>query len=662
MEYDPLYTSVCNAITLQSQRQGFFQDYANTVTSEAGPVWIEEFGNLQTDKDRFLKCFNDEKLCDVIHGPLQNIQPLFRKKSAKIAQIRRLEGESAILSNNNSRALLLLTQSVIQAPYTDCDKSIDNGLTLTLALWHRSTALLNLKEYKLCLTDVQQSLKEKLPEDFKIDAYYRMSECYIEMKMFPKARITLKLGINFLDSNTSDWKKKLDDKINFLDKLANPDISLTDSEEKHPIITDGLNLVLPNASSLIQAKSSATTGRYAVATNFIKTGDTLVVEPPFSACLLPDKFGSHCHHCFKRLRSAYACKDCGGIAFCSIECQDIACKTYHAFECKFMDILIGSGMSILCHIALRTVTQQKLNYWLQHFTNKIDASDFNRVLNLVAHEEKRSAIDFVNRTLMAMFLLRVLKCSGYFPGSDEDKLSDIELYIGSVMLRLLQTLQFNAHEIYETLLKTENDFRSSKVVYKAVGIYPTVAAYFNHDCYPAVARYFSGKNIVLRALRPLAPGEVVPENYGPVFCKKKLIERKRHLASRYWFQCICESCKEDWPSFSEMDRSIRFRCKVKNCQGLIKTSLENNVEKIKCSECKQYFNVTDNVCLVKSYLDSFLHATEFMDKGELDKATAILSEFSDQMHLICKPPFKEMSLSHIALTTCWANNSNTYII
>lgn len=58
------------------------------------------------------------QLYDVIHGPLQNVQPLFRSKSAKISQTRRMEGERAIDLKKFDRALLLLTQSVMQAPYT----------------------------------------------------------------------------------------------------------------------------------------------------------------------------------------------------------------------------------------------------------------------------------------------------------------------------------------------------------------------------------------------------------------------------------------------------------------------------------------------------------------------------------------------------------------
>jgi len=62
-----------------------------------------------------------------------------------------------------------------------------------------------------------------------------------------------------------------------------------------------------------------------------------------------------------------------------------------------------------------------------------------------------------------------------------------EIFIGSLLLRHLQLLQFNAHEIFETCMEARNKFQGSKNVYVGVGIYPTVAM-FNHDCHPALAR------------------------------------------------------------------------------------------------------------------------------------------------------------------------------
>lgn len=62
MEKDPLYTSVCSAVTLQSHKQGFFQDYANHVSNLAGSDWLEAFGKLKNDKDRLLICYTDKRV------------------------------------------------------------------------------------------------------------------------------------------------------------------------------------------------------------------------------------------------------------------------------------------------------------------------------------------------------------------------------------------------------------------------------------------------------------------------------------------------------------------------------------------------------------------------------------------------------------------------
>jgi hypothetical protein len=67
-----------------------------------------------------------------------------------------------------------------------------------------------------------------------------------------------------------------------------------------PTVSHGKNADMPAASRLVTIVCSPEQGRYAVATDRIATADTVVVEPPYAACLLPDMFGTHCHHCFAR--------------------------------------------------------------------------------------------------------------------------------------------------------------------------------------------------------------------------------------------------------------------------------------------------------------------------------------------------------------------------
>ncbi|PBC25894.1 SET and MYND domain-containing protein [Apis cerana cerana] len=65
-------------------------------------------------------------------------------------------------------------------------------------------------------------------------------------------------------------------------------------------------------------------------------------------------------------------------------------------------------------------------------------------------------------------------------------------------------------------------------------------------------KYFLGRCIVIRAIRSLRPGDVVAENYGPIFTKRNLEERRKNLAGRYWFFCECNACRENWPCLEIM--------------------------------------------------------------------------------------------------------------
>lgn len=108
-------------------------------------------------------------------------------------------------------------------------------------------------------------------------------------------------------------------------------------------------------------------------------------------------------------------------------------------------------------------------------------SDYRKVYNLVRHEHLRSDTNFFQYTVMAYFLTLCLKIASYF--------ENVECefnYIGALMLRNLQFLQFNTHEVYE-LEESKTDKKSSKTVFIGGGIYPTLAL-FNHSCNPDIVR------------------------------------------------------------------------------------------------------------------------------------------------------------------------------
>lgn len=160
--------------------------------------------------------------------------------------------------------------------------------------------------------------------------------------------------------------------------------------------------------------------------------------------------------------------------------------------------------------------------------------------------------------------------------------SSAEFEIGEILIGLLQVLQFNAHEVCDLIQSQNSNVDSSnatppkygRFVYIGVAIYNS-AAYFNHNCYPAVTRYFIGKTIVLCATRPLEPGATIAENYGPIFTRQTLRERQRSLSSRYWFRCECISCKENWPTLDKLNDNARLRYAVRE-SGVIARSLKSN--------------------------------------------------------------------------------------
>lgn len=55
-----------------------------------------------------------------------------------------------------------------------------------------------------------------------------------------------------------------------------------------------------SGSKLLKMSETQKLGRFFVANEEIVPGDVLVAEDPYAACLMPEFFGSNCHHCFKK--------------------------------------------------------------------------------------------------------------------------------------------------------------------------------------------------------------------------------------------------------------------------------------------------------------------------------------------------------------------------
>nr|XP_050866795.1 SET and MYND domain-containing protein 4 [Vespula vulgaris] len=703
---EEFYRNLCSSETLRSGKNGFFHDFTDYALNMAGDTWIEKiFGRIDNDVDRLRSIYTDEKLKDVVRGTLTNVKVLYRDKDASISRVKRLEGFQIAREGQHEKALLLFSQAILRAPITGKCKTVDRGFSLPLALLGRAETFMLLKEYHLALEDLELAEEYEPPKESRIELERRREEC--KRILEENAKSVVPFGSQGINDKQSDIKIR-----SYRERTMKRDL---------PLLSGGINSKLPSASALLEIRETKFAGKEAVATKDIYPGDCLVVEEPLAACLLPEFYGTHCQHCFSRLRAPIGCPECSTVAFCGRKCRDVAISTYHKYECKILALLIGSGMSILSMVAYRMITQEGLNRCLKIYdlienktikeetksndtTNietesklsksakrrlrkkKLKDSSLNRneenidssenkskrstndqntidvrAYELTNHNTKRSPADFLERSLMAAFLLKCLQRVHFFEDTsrDDEIPNATEIIVGSLLLKNLQLLQFNAHEFFETRVNANHRFRGSKPIYLGVAIYPTVAR-FNHDCYPAVTRYFVGRNIVIRATRTLKPGDVVAENYGPIFTKRNLEERQKTLSGRYWFKCTCKACKEDWSLFENMSNDLaKLRCPTEGCTRLHRRQ-EITDKTIKCIGCQKKINLVERLNSLLECEVLYVQGLDKMEEEKPEKAIELLVTAIKKFHEIAVPPHRDTHLAEIALGACMSDSGNTW--
>lgn len=116
--------------------------------------------------------------------------------------------------------------------------------------------------------------------------------------------------------------------------------------------------------------------------------------------------------------------------------------------------------------------------------------DYRRVYSMVRHEKERPTYSFLQYSFMSTFLVKFLEANKYFDsdnrGTNEDALEQDKIFIGSLILRNLQILQFNSHEVFDLLKSTTTGFQQTVAI--GAGLYTTLAL-FNHSCNPSIVRY-----------------------------------------------------------------------------------------------------------------------------------------------------------------------------
>lgn len=558
---------------------------------------------------------------------------------------------------------------------------VANDISILFA--NRSAVLYHQSQYDEALTEIERAIKSKYPKEIMYKLKERKARCLLAKKDLNAALTAFRETVQALDDSNIplERKLKLEMDAQIMIKMLQKNLEMESKIRKNKNVATGTKDTPINkkkvaedfVSDALEFDYTEDEGRFAKAATDIKLGTFLVQEKPHVSCLLQSYAQTHCQSCFKRTIVPIACINCADIIYCSEKCRDDAKDSFHKYECGVLQHLWNSGASITCQMALRIIAQKSLKYFLDikddlndlktnldySKTHDLPNDDYRSVFILVTHEKDRTFDDIFHRNLMATFLNYCLKVGGFYEDNESE---DDFNYIGQLLYHNLQFLQFNAHEISELQYKGKNDVGTSTFI--GGGLYPTVA-FFNHSCDPGVVRYFRGNTVMLRTIKKISKGSMVAENYGPIFTQMPKEERQSKLLNQYHFQCMCQPCMANWPTFKEMDDTIlRFRCEGMNktCKNVLLVPIETNEFMIKCTECGESTNIMKGLKSLQDTDMLFKTATRLLESGDNKNALSKFVETLDLFDQSLVPPFRSYHLTQQGIRRCIIEYGNKVIL
>ena len=400
--------------------------------------------------------------------------------------------------------------------------------------------------------------------------------------------------------------------------------------EPLPTLTEA-SAQIPCAASFLAIREEVDRGRGLYATRDIKVGEVLIVEKPYTSVVLTDYSLTHCHQCCARCFVPLPCDRCVDVVFCSSQCRQDAQRDSHAAECGLMGVFHQADVR-LGHLAFRMVAKAGYSYLmeqrdaLEHSGHEkltllgcdekgvYDSENYATMYHLVGHSDQRTVSDLWLRVVQAAFMVKRLEQTDFFPPLKDgetlakEKRHEDVCYIGSHILRHLMMLPCNAHEVSEMGVNWQEPSQSQTLEIGSA-IYP-ILSLINHSCDPSVVRHSYGNVCVVRAIRGIARGEELCDNYGALYPVMDKPSRHTHLQEQYYFTCSCEACVKNWPMYMDIPKDVmNFYCE--RCRGCVPVPgilQANKTESMACTECGRRQNIRSLILKVGSLEQGFQDA------------------------------------------------------
>jgi len=659
--------------------EGFFPKVHKKVCETMGEANIDKLEEIKEDIPTLLQ-FTHDLEC---YKNCLEIKEFYPEKNQYESKAKKDYANKAYQQGKDVDALYLYTQAIILCPV----KKDGTSRELAICLANRSAVLFSLKAYSMALDDIKLAFEVGYPDELAYKLYDRKAKILVLFKQMADAEEAYKNALKYVDKASklsSDKKKHFQKEVSealAIFKKAPSNFRQNDEsvviypKQEVPKI-DKVNKLYPAMADAVTFKYEVNRGRFAIANRDITVGEIVAVEKAVVSHMLPEYMGKNCTHCFKVMKAPYPCFTCTKVMFCSYNCRKVAMETYHKYECKLVDLFLASGMSIICFLAYRSITQKSLSWFLKNRDSLMNhnerngetqnqekiykSDDYENYFNLVSHHTERKTGDIFQRAMFCIFLVKCLKSQNYFPNSEKDVLSKDELYIAELFSHLLEVLQFNSHEIaqFEMLKKDSAEGATSKFI--GAGIYPTLAM-MNHSCDPCIVRYYVEDYVIVQAIKNIYKGEEITENYGPIFFYSSKDDRQNRLYKQYWFNCQCVACQENWPTMHEMTQDVlNFRCNI--CGGTVPFHTSSNIPQLKCS-CGTNINLFKGL---KDLADTELlaeSANSELQANHLESAQLLYTEYLKKLDAVLAPPYPDYYKIQQNIWKCiWMRHGNRVII
>jgi len=563
--------------------------------------------SLLPDDDERVKFVLERNFTSSLHWKDYNFSPKDRAESQRLRNL----GNQVYQKNRLTEALEYYSQSVCLAPHplppnTYISHPQDQEDTfsyeeLALGYANRSAVLFQMKEYELCIRDITRAFNYSYPNNLMYKLFERKARCQRALKDFSRALESMKEAEMWMkystlsETKTVSFKKEISKQIEFLDEkvssmtlddvseLKNSGPSVSGSIARQPPTLPDPSKEIPSVNNCVKLKYQADRGRYLVVDRDVAPGEILMVEKPYSCILLPEYYNSHCQTCYQKLNAPMPCWCCSKVRFCSEECRLDAWESFHKIECQQLELITGANCGKNAMLAMRILTSSGKIY-LEYVVNKVreenasteveggipgvpekqgfnedgvyDAADYRTIYTLVGNSKQRGVGDLFKRGLMAAYMLKILELTPFFFNGGADprntKLQD-KVLIGGILLKHLQNLPCNAHEIAEVEIPGTSVKDSSQNEIGAAA-YGTLSL-LNHSCDPNVVRHYYSNYAVVRSIRTLSAGDEIQDNYGYHYAVMPREERQRKLYNQYYFHCSCLGCQASWPLYSGLPQA-----------------------------------------------------------------------------------------------------------